>query len=64
MQADFFEPQPPASLPEQSARRRVFLYDGEARRWREINDEETRPALAREVEAGRLAVSPDWQQQL
>jgi hypothetical protein len=29
MQADFFEPQPPASLPEQSARRRVFLYDGQ-----------------------------------
>ena len=29
MQADFFEPQPPASLPEQPARRRVFLYDGQ-----------------------------------
>jgi hypothetical protein len=42
----------------------AIFYDSQSRRWREINDDETRLALAREVEAGRLAVSPDWQRQL
>ena len=43
---------------------RAIYYDGQSRRWRDITDTEARVALAREVEAGRLKVTLDWEQQL
>ncbi|MCP4993116.1 MAG: hypothetical protein GY934_04925 [Gammaproteobacteria bacterium] len=42
----------------------AIYYDRESRRWREISDDQTRIALAQQVEAGTLQVTPDWQSQL
>jgi hypothetical protein len=42
----------------------AIYYDGELKRWREIVDDEAQLALAREVEAGKLKVSTDWQSRL
>jgi len=39
----------------------AIYYDGEAGTWREIIDDDVREALAREVEAGKLQVSENWQ---
>ena len=39
----------------------AIYYDGDARRWREIVEDEVRVALAQEVEAGRLKVTTNWQ---
>ncbi|MBN1220812.1 MAG: hypothetical protein JXM69_17960 [Anaerolineae bacterium] len=38
----------------------AIYYDADTHRWQEIVDEDIRLALAREVEAGQLKVSPDW----
>ena len=42
----------------------AIYYDGQTRRWYEIVDDEARLALAKEVEAGTLNVTADWQHQL
>jgi hypothetical protein len=42
----------------------AIYYDGEMKRWREIVDDEVREALAKEVEAGNLPVTPDWENHL
>jgi len=38
----------------------AIYYDADTHQWQEIVDEDTRLALAREVETGQLKVSPDW----
>jgi len=38
----------------------AMYYDGDMKMWREIVDDETREALAREVEAGKLKVMDEW----
>ena len=47
-----------------TSKAKAIYYDGQSRRWRDITDTDTRVALAREVEAGRLKVTVDWDQQL
>ena len=42
----------------------AIYYDGELKRWREVVEDEAQLSLAREVEAGRLRVTPDWQSKL
>lgn len=42
----------------------AIYYDGDTRRWVEIVDDDARVALAKEVEAGTLNVTTDWQYQL
>lgn len=42
----------------------AIYYDGDTHRWCEIVDDDARMALAKEVEAGTLKVTADWQHQL
>ena len=42
----------------------AIYYDSDSRRWHEIVDDDVRLALAREVEAGTLQITTDWQHQL
>ena len=42
----------------------AIYYDGDTHRWHEIVDDDARAALAKEVEAGTLQITTDWQHQL
>ncbi len=42
----------------------AIYYDSATKRWREITDDRARIALAKEVEAGNLKVTTDWQHHL
>lgn len=42
----------------------AIYYDSATRRWHEIVDDDVRLALASEVDAGTLQITPDWQYQL
>jgi hypothetical protein len=42
----------------------AIYYDGDTRHWQEIVDDDARIRLAREVEAGKLKVTTNWQHQL
>jgi hypothetical protein len=42
----------------------AIYYDGEMKRWREIVDDDVQASLAKDIEAGQLKVTQDWQSYL